>query len=185
MVLTMRIESTPIDGVFVIEGAPVQDARGEFLRAFCARELSPVLGGRAIAQINHSVTREAGAIRGLHFQRPPHAEMKLVRCLRGAVWDVVLDLRRESPTFMKWHAAELSPGNARMMVVPERCAHGFQTLAPDSALLYLHTAFYAPEAEGGLHYADPRAAIGWPLPPGALSDRDRSLPCAGDDFGGV
>ena len=181
----MKIDGTGIEGVFVVTSQPVADERGAFMRAFCARGLEGVLGGRTIAQINHSVTRQAGSIRGLHFQHPPHAEMKLVRCLQGAVWDVVLDLRQESPTFMRWHAEELTAGNARMMVVPERCAHGFQALAPDSALLYLHTAFYAPEAEGGIHYADPRAAIAWPLPPGAVSDRDRGFAPLPAGFAGL
>ncbi len=113
---------------------------------------------------------------------PPHAEMKLVRCLRGRVWDVAVDLRAESPTFLHWHAEELSPDNHRMVVIPEGCAHGFQVLTPDSELLYLHTAFYAPDAEGGVRHDDPALGIRWPLPVTDLSPRDRSHPLidAGD-----
>src|SRR5207237_2682794 len=123
---------------------------------FCAVELADILGSRNIVQINLSSTRQAGAVRGLHFQRSPHAEMKLIRCLRGSVWDVAVDLRRGSPTFLKWHAEELDSNNARMMVVPEGCAHGFQTLVGDCELLYLHTASYALESEAGVAWDDSR-----------------------------
>jgi dTDP-4-dehydrorhamnose 3,5-epimerase len=121
----------------------------------------------------------------MHFQNPPHAEMKLVRCLKGRVWDVAVDLRSGSPTFLRWHAEELAPEGARMLVIPEGCAHGFQALEPESELLYLHTAFYAPEAEGGVSYADPRLAITWPLPVSDLSPRDRSQPPIDHDFRGI
>jgi len=164
---------------------PHRDARGAFMRLFCAQELQPVLGDRQIKQINHSRTSRAGAVRGLHFQHPPHAEMKMVRCLRGRVWDVAVDLRPGSSTFLHWHAQELVEGDAQMLVVPEGFAHGFQVLEPDSELLYLHTAFYRPSSEGGLRYDDPRLAITWPLPPQDLSPRDLSHPLVGADFTGV
>ena len=127
-------------------------------------------------------------MRGLHFQRAPHAEMKLVRCVRGKVWDVAVDLRSGSATFLKWHAEELAPESARMMVVPEGCAHGFQTLTPDCELVYLHTAAYEPESEGGVAWNDPRLRITWPLPVpanGGLSERDRRLPALAPDFRGL
>jgi dTDP-4-dehydrorhamnose 3,5-epimerase len=117
---------------------------------FCEQELSSVLGGRKIVQINHSCTAVAGVVRGLHFQNAPHAEMKLVRCLKGKVWDVAVDLRPQSRSYKRWYAQEISPQNAHMMVIPEGFAHGFQVLEAGSELLYLHTAFYKPESEGGV-----------------------------------
>src|SRR3546814_6280440 len=143
------------------------------------------MGGRHIVQINHSRTTMVGAVRGMHFQSAPHAEMKLVRCLKGRVWDVAVDLRAGSPTFLRWHAQELSEDNARMLVISEGCAHGFQALEPDSELLYLHTAPYTPEVEGGLVYDDPRLAIKWPLSIADLSARDQQHPYLSIDFPGL
>jgi dTDP-4-dehydrorhamnose 3,5-epimerase len=181
----MNILDTPIADLKVARSVPHQDARGTFLRLFCAQELRPLLGHRQIAQINYSKTSNAGAVRGMHFQRPPHAEMKMIRCLRGRVWDVAVDLRPDSPTFLQWHAEELAEGDAQMFVLPEGFAHGFQALEPDSELLYLHTAFYHPPAEGGLRHDDPRVGITWPLPPQDLSARDLSHPLLNADFTGV
>lgn len=181
----MKIIETPIAGVHVIETAPIADNRGSFARWFCAGELSSLLGSRTIVQINHSKTVKIGSIRGMHFQKPPHGEMKLVRCLRGRVWDVALDLRAGSPTFLQWHAAELSAENGLMMVIPEGCAHGFQVLEANSELLYLHTAFYEPSSEGGVNYADPLAAIKWPLPPAEMSSRDAHYPLLNAMFKGI
>ena len=121
----------------------------------------------------------------MHFQRPPHAEMKLVRCLKGKVWDVAIDLRAGSATFMQWHAEELSAENARMVVIPEGCGHGFQVLEEDSELLYLHTSLYAPEFEDGVLFNDPRLNISWPLPVTDLSERDRKHPLLTLDFAGL
>lgn len=181
----MIVIDTPLTGLKVVQSAPHRDDRGAFMRVFCARELESLLGHRQIAQINHSKTSHAGAIRGMHFQRPPHAEMKLIRCLRGKVWDVAVDLRAGSPTFLQWHAMELASGDARMIAIPEGFAHGFQALEPESELLYLHTAFYRPESEGGLRYDDPRLAIRWPLPPRDVSPRDLAHPLLEDDFTGL
>ena len=176
---------TLIAGLWVAESSPRLDNRGTFSRFFCQETLGDALGGRQIIQINHSCTTQRGAVRGLHFQHAPHAEMKLVRCLRGKVWDVAVDLRLDSPTFLQWFATELTPANARMMIIPEGCAHGFQSLEPDSELLYLHTAAYSPMAEGGIHHADARLKIAWPLPVTDLSQRDRQLPYIESDFAGV
>lgn len=181
----MNVRSTPLAGALVVETATAIDQRGAFTRCYCERELEKVIGTRRIVQINHSRTREIGAVRGMHYQRPPDAEMKMVRCLAGRVWDVVVDLRAGSPTFLQWHAEELSAGNARMLVIPEGCAHGFQTLEENCALLYLHTAFYAPESEGGVRYDDPRIALAWPLPFTDISSRDRSHPLLTPDFNGI
>lgn len=181
----MDTRPTSIPGVIVATAAPHADHRGSFQRLFCQQDLAAVLGQRHIAQINHSRTTQRGAVRGLHFQYPPHAEMKMVRCLRGRVWDVAVDLRAGSPTFLQWHAQELTPGNASMLVIPEGCAHGFQALDADSELLYLHTSSYTPSAEGGLRHDDPRLAIDWPLPVADLSERDRNHPLLTAEFAGI
>lgn len=181
----MNIVDTPLADLKIVQSSPHRDARGAFLRLFCAQELHPLLRHRQIAQINHSRTSRAGAVRGMHFQYPPHAEMKMIRCLRGRVWDVAVDLRMGSPTFLQWHAQELAQGDAQMLVIPEGFAHGFQVLEPESELLYLHTAFYHPPAEGGLRYDDPQLAITWPLPPQDLSSRDQDHPLLNADFIGV
>jgi dTDP-4-dehydrorhamnose 3,5-epimerase len=181
----MKVRPTKIAGVSIVDGPRFRDHRGSFARLYCERELSDLLGERRVVQVNLSRTTEVGAVRGLHAQRAPYAEMKLVRCLRGRVWDVTVDARRGSPTFLAWHAEELSAHNNRMVVVPEGCAHGFQALEPDSELLYLHTAFYTPEAELGIRVDDARLGIRWPLPMSDLSDRDRRHPLLADDFAGI
>lgn len=181
----MHIAPTHIDGVSMIETSGFVDQRGVFTRFYCERELSPLVGDRRIVQINHSQNITVGTVRGMHYQRAPHAEMKLVRCIRGRVWDVALDLRAGSPTFLQWHAEELSAGNQRMLVIPEGCAHGFQALEGNTELLYLSTAFYAPDAEGGVAFDEPRAGIVWPLPIVGLSPRDRIHPKLARDFSGI
>jgi len=178
----VKLLSTALAGVFVVETQAFQDSRGAFSRLFCERELAEALGGRHIEQINHSRSTKVGAVRGLHFQRQPHAEMKMVRCLKGRVWDIAVDLRKGSPTFLQWHAQELSAANALMLVIPEGCAHGFQVLEPDSELLYLHTASYTPSAEGGLRFDDPALNISWPLPVADLSERDQEHPLINKNF---
>ena len=163
-------------GLAVAHSTYNADVRGSFARWFCKEELSNLIGQRDIVQINHSRTVHVGAIRGLHFQRPPHAEMKLIRCLRGAVLDVVVDLRSNSPTYLRHHRETLREGDGKLLVVPEGFAHGFQTLEADTELLYLHTTAYAPAAEAGFHFNDPAFAIVWPLPATDISARDLALP---------
>lgn len=181
----MKVVATPIEGVSIVETAPFCDDRGMFYRAFCSHELAAVIGKRLIEQVNISRTRAVGALRGIHYQKPPHAEMKLIRCLRGRVWDVAVDLRHGSPTFLQWFGIELTPRNALMLVIPEGCAHGFQVLEEESELLYLHTAHYAPESEGGVRYDDPSLAISWPLPVTDISQRDMNHPLITPDFDGI
>jgi dTDP-4-dehydrorhamnose 3,5-epimerase len=181
----MKINSTAIPGVISVETEPHIDHRGAFARLYCEHELAGLIGNRRIVQINHSRTATVGAIRGMHFQYPPHAEMKMVRCLTGRVWDVAVDLRINSPSFLHWHAEELTPENALMLVIPEGCAHGFQVLEGESELLYLHTAFYTPGAEGGLRHDDSRLGIPWPLPVTDLSPRDTCHPLIAPDFYGI
>jgi dTDP-4-dehydrorhamnose 3,5-epimerase len=181
----MKTIQTSIRGVTIIETSPFIDKRGSFSRFYCEDELRGVIGSRRIVQINHSRTNKVGAVRGMHYQRPPNAEMKLVRCIKGKVWDVAVDLRSESSTFLKWHAEELTPQNTRMIVIPEGCGHGFQALEPDSELLYLHTAFYRPDDEDGIAYDEPQVAINWPLPVNDVSERDLSHPSISPRFLGV
>jgi dTDP-4-dehydrorhamnose 3,5-epimerase len=181
----MIIQSTTIADLVVAKSKFVRDERGAFGRLFCQQSLSSVLGGRQIVQINHSCTEAVGAVRGLHFQYAPHAEMKLVRCLKGKVWDVAVDLRPESTSYKHWYAQELSPQNAHMMVIPEGFAHGFQVLEAGSELLYLHTTFYKPESEGGVRHDDPQLSIAWPLPLTDLSARDSSHAYIDTSFRGI
>jgi len=181
----VKLLPTAIEGVVVVETSPVSDGRGEFTRLYCDIELGSILHKRRIVQINKSTTRALGAVRGLHYQRHPNAELKLIRCLKGAVFDVAVDLRARSPTFLKWHGERLTAANHRMLVVPEGCAHGFQVLEPDSELLYLHTARYAPDAEGGVRYDDPSIAIRWPMPAADISNRDSTLPLVTHDSVGT
>ncbi len=176
---------TPLAGLVVIQRHPRGDARGYLERVYCEEELRSVAGTRSIVQINRTLTTSAGTIRGMHFQRPPHAEMKLVTCLRGVVLDVAVDLRRGSPTFLRWHAERLSADNHRTLAIPEGFAHGFQTLAPDCELLYLHTAPYRADAEGGLDALDPRLAITWPEAVAERSARDLGHRPIEADFEGL
>lgn len=181
----MKLTKTDISGLYIAETEKKADHRGAFARLFCHRDLAAATGGRQIVQVNHSQTVAAGALRGLHFQYPPHAEMKMVRCLKGRVFDVAVDIRQNSPTYLKYHAEELTPDNARMMVIPEGFAHGFQALEDNSEMLYLHTAFYNAAAEGGLRYDDPALAIDWPLAAGDISARDRTHALIAEGFAGV
>lgn len=181
----MNLVETSIHGAWVVESKALQDNRGAFSRLFCSRELQPIIESRTIVQINHSMTHSVGAVRGLHFQYPPHAEMKIVRCLKGRVFDVAVDLRQGSPSFLNWAAVELTPESHLAFVIPEGCAHGFQVLDEDSELLYLHTAFYTPDAEGAVRFDDPRVGVNWPLAPTDLSARDLSHPYLKEDFKGI
>jgi dTDP-4-dehydrorhamnose 3,5-epimerase len=176
---------TPLADLTLLQRHPIGDERGYLERLFCRDELGDLLGTRRIEQMNHTLTARAGSLRGMHFQHPPHAEMKLVTCLRGEVLDVVVDLRRGSPTLLRWHAERLSAENHRTLLIPEGFAHGFQTLTDDCELIYLHTNAYRPDAEGALNALDPRLAINWPLPVTEMSDRDRAHPSIANDFVGI
>lgn len=170
------ISETPLAGLHVLGRKPVGDHRGCLERLFCSTDLASIIGGRSIAQINRTHTATRGTVRGMHFQHSPHAEMKLVSCLRGEVFDVVVDMRPDSPTRFLWHAEVLSPGNHKTLAIPEGFAHGFQTLSEDCEMLYFHTASYHPSAEGGFNPRDPLLAIEWPLPISGISERDASHP---------
>jgi dTDP-4-dehydrorhamnose 3,5-epimerase len=181
----MKIKPTPLQDAFVIEPEPVTDDRGLFTRVFCQNEVQSILQGKNIVQINHSTTRQKGAVRGMHFQYPPKAETKMVKCLRGSVFDVIIDLRKDSPAFLKWHGEILSSENMKMMYIPEGFAHGFQTMEGNCELLYLHTEFYSPEHEGGVRYNDPKIGIKWPLEVTDVSERDKNHPLLAEDFLGI
>lgn len=181
----LLISPTPLSGLNLVSRTRLADDRGNFSRLFCASELSAFGWLQPIAQINHTQTRLCGTVRGLHYQRPPHAEVKLVSCLRGEVWDVAVDLRPTSTTYLKWHAQHLSPDNGLALLIPHGFAHGFQALTDEVELLYCHSANYTPEAEVGLHPQDPRLAIEWPLPVRGLSQRDARHAAIQSDFEGV
>lgn len=181
----MLIRKTNIKDLSIIESSPYSDDRGAFERIFCANTLSEELASKSIVQINRSFTKNRGAIRGMHFQHPPYQEQKFIRCIRGSVFDVVVDLRRGSPTFLQIHSEILSADNHLMMQVPEGFAHGFQTLQDGSELLYLHTNFYTPQSEGGVRFSDPKLNIAWPVAVTDISSRDRSFELISDDFVGI
>jgi dTDP-4-dehydrorhamnose 3,5-epimerase len=181
----LTITDLPLAGLKRIERQRLGDERGFFARLFCAEELRAAGWRDAVVQMNHTMTARRGTVRGLHFQRPPHAEMKLVSCIRGAVFDVAVDLRRGSPTFLRWHAEQLSADNDRAMLIPEGFAHGFQALTEDAELVYCHSAAYDAASEGGLNPRDPKLAIAWPLPIREMSPRDAGAPMLDDDFAGI
>jgi dTDP-4-dehydrorhamnose 3,5-epimerase len=176
----MKVEKLPLEGALRIELAPSGDARGYFMRTFCARELAPFGVNATLAQASQSFTREAGTLRGLHFQGHPAMEDKLVRCARGAVFDVIVDLRPGSPSFGRWMGLELSEENFAQVYVPKGFAHGFQTLRDDCVLLYQISQFYEPERTGGLRFDDPDIGVAWPLEPKNLSARDLAAPLLRD-----
>ncbi len=168
----MRFQETRLAGAFVVELELRADSRGYFARAFCRRELEEHGLTPEVAQANLARTSRKGTVRGLHFQFPPHAEAKLVRATRGAVLDVAVDLRPESPTFLQHVAVELTANDQRALYVPERFAHGYQTLEDGTDILYLASVPYAPGFDGGLSPLDPRLGIAWPLPVVELSEKD-------------
>jgi dTDP-4-dehydrorhamnose 3,5-epimerase len=172
----MRFEPTPLAGCYVVRLEPKRDARGAFTRLFCVNELEPVWDRPRVVQANLSCTALGGTVRGLHYQLPPHAEVKLVRCTSGAIFDVAVDVRAGSPTLGPYVATELRAGDGRMLLVPRGCAHGFQSLVDDVLVDYLVSDLYAPEFERGLRYDDPALGIRWPLPVTFASARDRALP---------
>jgi dTDP-4-dehydrorhamnose 3,5-epimerase len=177
----MQFEETPLKGCYVIRTTPIIDHRGAFARFFCERELKQVIGDRKIVNVNFSRTVERGSIRGLHFQRAPEAEMKLVRCIKGSVFDVAVDLRKESPTYLHWYGIELSAETMDMLAAPEGFAHGFQALEDDVEIIYLVTSFYSPHFEGGLNHADSQIGIRWPLSITDVSEKDLHHPYLRDE----
>jgi dTDP-4-dehydrorhamnose 3,5-epimerase len=181
----MTFTAAQLAGAYVIGLQPSSDDRGWFARYYCKDEFRSIGHTREWVQMNQSVSYTKGTLRGMHFQHPPFREIKLVRCIAGAVYDVIVDLRAGSSTFLQWFGTELSAVNHKMLYIPEGFAHGFQTLEKDSALLYHHTEFYTPGAEGGLRYDDPALSIPWPLPVSVISERDARHPFVDKNFKGI
>jgi dTDP-4-dehydrorhamnose 3,5-epimerase len=170
--MAIKLESTSIPGLHLADRTGFSDARGSFHRLFCHEEMTLADGG-PIAQVNYSITRGTGTVRGMHYQIPPHAEAKVVTCLHGEVFDVAVDLRADSPTFLHWYGTKLNGESLTSLVIPPGLAHGFQVLSDEAHLLYFHSQSYQPEAERRAHPLDPALKIAWPLEVLNLSLRDR------------
>jgi dTDP-4-dehydrorhamnose 3,5-epimerase len=181
----VSVTETPLAGAFVLDLVPFRDDRGFFVRSFCADTFRRHGLHTDFPQANQSRTTTKGVIRGMHFQHPPHGEVKVVRCTRGAVYDVFVDLRAGSPTFLQWHGVELSEENFRVAYIPAGFAHGFQTLTADCDVQYLVSAAYAPSAEGRVRYDDPRVGVRWPLPVAFVSPKDAGAPVLPTDYKGI
>jgi len=181
----MLFHETPLVGAYLIEQERRGDARGFFARYFCENEFGAKGLETRFVQINNSLSAKAGTLRGLHYQLPPAAEVKVVRCVRGALWDVIVDLRPDSPTFKKWFGAELNAENRLMMYVPRGFAHAILTLSDDAEAIYLVSAFYGPEQERGVRWNDPAIGIEWPIQPVEISDKDAKWPDLDAGFHGL
>lgn len=181
----MRFNGTNLPDLLIIESEPYYDNRGNFFRIYCENELKQIGFKKRIVQINQSFTEKKGSIRGLHFQYPPKAEIKFVKCLHGSILDVAVDIRKNSHTFLKWHSEILSEKNLKMMYIPEGFAHGFQTLEDHCTILYLHTEFYSKDHESGLRFNDPKLSIEWPLELTEISVRDKNHKLINEDFKGI
>lgn len=172
----MKFHPTPLAGAYTIELEKRGDDRGFFARFFCVKEFEALGLDPKIVQINNSLSRIQGTLRGLHYQLAPKAETKIVRCIRGSLYDVILDLREGSPTFGQWFGATLTAENRTMMYVPKGFAHGFITLEPDTEAFYLATEYYGPDRERCVRWNDPKFGIKWPAEPVVISDKDRNTP---------
>lgn len=172
----MIFTQTELKDAYIIEPKRIEDERGAFVQVWDAAAFERLGLPTRIVLINESYNRRRGTLRGMHFQRAPHAEVKIVRCTRGAIYDVIIDLRPDSPTFKRWIGVELTQDNQRMLYVPEGFAHGFQALTDDTETAYNVSAFYTPGAEGGVRYNDPAFDIQWPLPVSVISEKDANWP---------
>ncbi len=181
----LNVVSQNLNGLAVLERKRRTDPRGSFERLFEDDVFAELGFAPQICQINLSHTRGKGTVRGMHFQHPPACENKIVTCLSGSIFDVAIDLRKDSPSFLQWHSEILSDDNRRSLVIPEGFAHGFQALSDDISILYFHSHAYAPESEGGLSYDDPELGIQWPLSVTEISDRDRNWPRLTNNFEGL
>lgn len=177
----MKITKTKIEGVYVIEMELRQDVRGYFTRVFCKHELREAGVHFDIVQINRSKTTKKGTVRGMHYQNRPYAEDKIIQCVQGAIFDVALDLRKDSLTYGEWFAKELTADNNTMLLVPKGCAHGFQSLRPDTVVEYFVSEYYTAKAESGIRWDDSEFAIDWPLKNANLSEKDAAWPLVGNE----
>jgi dTDP-4-dehydrorhamnose 3,5-epimerase len=182
---SISVHKSPLADLLIIKRQPIGDPRGYLERLFCRKSLEPFLRNKEIRQINHTLTQKEGTVRGFHFQHPPHAEIKIVSCIKGEVLDIAIDLRADSPTFLQHHAVVLSETNFQSFLIPEGFAHGFQTLTVNCEMLYFHTADYNTDAEGALNALDPHLGIAWPLPISERSFRDENHPMIQNDFSGL
>ena len=179
----MQLESTPIKDMFILHRPVHKDSRGQFTRLYAAEGLAKAGRPTDAVHVNTSTSIEVGTLRGIHFQCAPYAEAKIVACTAGAIWDVGVDLRPESPTRLQWFGAELTPANGRSMLIPEGFGHAFITLEPNSTAVYVVSEVYAPELESGIRYDDPALAIEWPIRPSVVSDKDQAWKAVKDRIG--
>jgi dTDP-4-dehydrorhamnose 3,5-epimerase len=181
----MTFTETSLKGSYIIDLNLFKDERGWFARTYCKNEFTEIGFNKEWMQMNHSFTKIKGTLRGMHYQLPPFSEAKLVRCIAGAVYDVIIDLRKGSATFLQWFGTELSAENKKMLFIPEGFAHGFQSLTDNCELIYHHSQFYKPGAEGGIKYNDPRVNIKWAEPATIISERDNQYPILNENFKGI
>ena len=181
----MTFSPTPLKGSYIINLTPFSDERGWFARTYCENEFREIGHAEKWVQMNHSCTTKKGTVRGMHYQLPPFREIKMVRCIRGKVFDVIIDIRKDSATFLQWFGVELSPEAMNMLYIPVGFAHGFQTLSDNSEMIYHHSEFYTPGAEGGIKYNDPAINIKWPLEVTSISERDLNHPGLTEKFKGI
>jgi dTDP-4-dehydrorhamnose 3,5-epimerase len=181
----MIFRETLLKGVYIVETKPYSDERGLFARTYCKKEYHAISHDVEFVQFNHSATTKKGTIRGIHYQLQPFSEIKLIRCIRGSVYDVVIDLRMDSPTFLQFYAIELNEDNMLSIYIPRGFAHGFQTLEDNSQLIYHHTAYFAPGYEAGIRYNDPMVGISWPLPVSVITEKDLNHNLLNNSFKGI
>ena len=181
----MNFTPTPLKGSYVIDIFPIEDDRGWLARTYCKEEFKMIGHSAEWLQMNHTYTKKKGTIRGMHFQKPPHSEIKLIRCIAGSVFDVIIDIREGSETFLEWFGVELSATNMKMIYIPQGFAHGFQTQTDECQLVYHHSAVYTPGVEGGIRYEDKRVGVKWPLEVSAISQRDSGHPLITAQFKGI
>lgn len=181
----MKFNKTKIKGLFVAKLIPSKDNRGFFTRSYCKKELKNTGIIKSIKQANHSMTSKIGSIRGMHYQNPPYAENKIIRCIAGEIFDVVIDLRKNSETFLQWHGEYLKSNDFKMMIIPEGFAHGFQVIKKNSEIIYLSTESYNPQAESGILFNDKSINIKWPLKVTDISERDKKFSEINKNFRGI
>lgn len=181
----MNFIETNLKGAFLLEETPLKDERGMFTRVFCKKDFTKIGHTKEFVQFNHSFNFKKGTIRGMHFQRKPHSEIKLIRCIAGSVFDVIIDLRENSPTFLKWLGLIISKENRKMIYIPEGFAHGFQTLEDSSELIYHHTEYHTPSSEGRINPFDKTICIKWPVEISIYSEMDKNAPHLDEKFKGI
>lgn len=181
----LKLIHTPLQGLYIVERNVIRDNRGFFYRLYSKKDLESIGIKKSITHVNFSHTNEMYTVRGLHYQNSPYTETKIVTCVKGEIFDVAVDLRKSSPTFLKWFGLSLSAKNQLSLLIPDGFAHGFQVIENDSEMIYLHTEEYVKESEGGLNVLDPMIGISWPSDPINLSDRDKNFPFIDKNFEGI